>query len=310
MKILVIGETCDDIFIYGEVSRLNPEAPVPIIIPKYQIVNKGMAENVANNLKSLGSHVDLICNQSLIKKIRYVDDSYNYILLRIDEGDICDRIDLNNLPNDDYSAVVVGDYNKGFLSEDDIKFISKKYSCPTFLDTKKELGDWVRDINYIKINNSEYQRNKDVIDSHLLNKTIITRGKVGCDFNGKNLVLYFYPKDSTPGCTTEGQNFRDLYEEFQANNTEIIGVSRESIKSHENFKEKQSFPFELLSDPDEKVCKAYDVMKLKSMYGREYIGVDRSTFIIDANSKLVKEWRGVKVKGHADEVLDFIQNLD
>jgi len=186
MKILVIGETCDDIFIYGEVSRLNPEAPVPIIIPKYQIVNKGMAENVANNLKSLGSHVDLICNQSLIKKIRYVDDSYNYILLRIDEGDICDRIDLNNLPNDDYSAVVVGDYNKGFLSEDDIKFISKKYSCPTFLDTKKELGDWVRDINYIKINNSEYQRNKDVIDSHLLNKTIITRGKVGCDFNGKN----------------------------------------------------------------------------------------------------------------------------
>ena len=129
-------------------------------------------------------------------------------------------------------------------------------------------------------------------------------------FNGMNVVIYFYPKDSTPGCTTEGQNFRDLYEEFQANNTEIIGVSRESIKSHENFKEKQSFPFELLSDPDEKVCKAYDVMKLKSMYGREYIGVDRSTFIIDANSKLVKEWRGVKVKGHADEVLDFIQNLD
>jgi peroxiredoxin Q/BCP len=87
-------------------------------------------------------------------------------------------------------------------------------------------------------------------------------------------------------------------------------VSRESIKSHENFKEKQSFPFELLSDPDEKVCKAFDVMKLKSMYGREYIGVDRSTFIIDANGKLIKEWRSVKVKGHADEVLNFIQNLD
>jgi peroxiredoxin Q/BCP len=87
-------------------------------------------------------------------------------------------------------------------------------------------------------------------------------------------------------------------------------VSRESIKSHENFKEKQSFPFELLSDPDEKVCKAFDVMKLKSMYGREYIGVDRSTFIIDANGKLIKEWRSVKVKGHADEVLNFIKNLD
>ena len=130
------------------------------------------------------------------------------------------------------------------------------------------------------------------------------------DFKGKNLVLYFYPKDSTPGCTTEGQNFRDLYEEFKSNNTEILGVSRESIKSHENFKQKQSFPFELLSDPDEKVCKAFDVMKLKSMYGREYIGVDRSTFIINKDSKLIKEWRGVKVKGHADEVLDFIKNLD
>ena len=130
------------------------------------------------------------------------------------------------------------------------------------------------------------------------------------DFNGKNLVLYFYPKDSTPGCTTEGQEFRDSYKLFKKMNTEILGVSRESIKSHEKFKSNQSFPFELLSDPDEKVCKAFDVMKLKSMYGREYIGVDRSTFIIDANSKLVKEWRGVKVKGHADEVLDFIQNLD
>lgn len=185
-KVLVIGETCDDIFIYGQVSRLNPEAPVPIIIPTHQTENKGMAENVANNLKSLGSNVDLVCNKSLIKKIRYVDDSYNYILLRIDEGDTCDKIQLNNLPNDEYSAVVIGDYNKGFLSETDIKFISKKYSCPIFLDTKKELGDWVDGITYIKINNSEYQRNKNIIDNHLLNKTIITRGKIGCDFNGKN----------------------------------------------------------------------------------------------------------------------------
>ena len=128
-------------------------------------------------------------------------------------------------------------------------------------------------------------------------------------FKGMNVVIYFYPKDSTPGCTTEGQNFRDLYEEFQANNTEIIGVSRESIKSHENFKEKQSFPFELLSDPDEKVCKAYDVMKLKSMYGREYMGVDRSTFIVDSSGKIQKEWRGVKVKGHVQEVLEAVKEL-
>ena len=129
------------------------------------------------------------------------------------------------------------------------------------------------------------------------------------DFLGKNLVIYFYPKDSTPGCTTEGQEFRDAYKEFKSSNTEILGVSRDSVKSHENFKAKQSFPFELLSDPDEKVCKDFDVMKLKSMYGREYIGVDRSTFIINAEGKVVNEWRSVKVKGHVAEVLEVIKSL-
>ena len=129
------------------------------------------------------------------------------------------------------------------------------------------------------------------------------------DFEGENLVIYFYPKDSTPGCTTEGQEFRDQYKSFKKYNTDIIGVSRDSIKSHENFKLKQSFPFELLSDPDEKVCKAFDVMKLKSMYGREYIGVDRSTFLINAKGKVVKEWRSVKVKGHVDEVLNTVKDL-
>ena len=128
-------------------------------------------------------------------------------------------------------------------------------------------------------------------------------------FQNQNLVIYFYPKDSTPGCTTEGQEFRDSYKKFKKLNTEILGVSRESIKSHENFKSKQNFPFELLSDPDEKVCKAFDVMKLKSMYGREYMGVDRSTFIIDAEGKVVKVWRGVKVKGHVAEVLEAVKEL-
>ena len=137
------------------------------------------------------------------------------------------------------------------------------------------------------------------------NKTISSE-----DFKGKNLVIYFYPKDSTPGCTTEGQEFRDSYAEFQKHDTEIIGVSRDSIKSHENFKMKQDFPFELLSDPDEKVCKAFDVMKLKSMYGREYIGVDRSTFIINKDGKVVREWRAVKVKGHVAEVLEEIKSLN
>ena len=129
------------------------------------------------------------------------------------------------------------------------------------------------------------------------------------DFVGKNLIIYFYPKDSTPGCTTEGQEFRDKYKIFKKHNTDIIGISRDSIKSHENFKLKQSFPFELLSDPDEKVCKAFGVMKLKSMYGREYIGVDRSTFIINDKGKVVREWRSVKVKGHVDEVLEAVKEL-
>ncbi len=129
------------------------------------------------------------------------------------------------------------------------------------------------------------------------------------DFLGKNLVIYFYPKDSTPGCTTEGQDFRDNYKNFKKLNTDILGVSRDSVKSHENFKQKQSFPFELLSDPEEIMCKAFDVMKLKSMYGKEYIGVDRSTFLISSEGKIIKEWRSVKVKGHVDEVLDEVKKL-
>jgi peroxiredoxin Q/BCP len=128
-------------------------------------------------------------------------------------------------------------------------------------------------------------------------------------FLGRNLVIYFYPKDSTPGCTTEGQDFRDNYKEFKKYNTEIIGVSRDTIKSHENFKSKQSFPFELLSDPDEKVCNSFDVMKLKSMYGKEYIGVDRCTFLINTDGKIIKEWRSVKVKGHVEEVLSMVKEL-
>ena len=122
-------------------------------------------------------------------------------------------------------------------------------------------------------------------------------------YKNKNLVIYFYPKDSTPGCTTEGQEFRDNYKKFKKINTEILGISRDSIQSHENFKTKQNFPFELLSDPDEKVCKSFDVMKLKSMYGRKYMGVDRSTFLVDLKGIIVKEWRGVKVKGHVNDVI-------
>ena len=129
------------------------------------------------------------------------------------------------------------------------------------------------------------------------------------DFENKNLVIYFYPKDSTPGCTTEGQDFRDNYKKFQKLNTEILGVSRDSIKSHKSFQEKESLNFPLISDPDEKMCNAFDVMKMKSMYGKQYLGVDRSTFLIDKAGKVKREWRSVKVKGHVDEVLNEVKNL-
>jgi peroxiredoxin Q/BCP len=129
------------------------------------------------------------------------------------------------------------------------------------------------------------------------------------DHIGKNLVLYFYPKDNTPGCTTEGLQFRDLYPQFQAANTEIFGISRDSLASHENFKSKLDMPFELISDPDEAVCNMFDVMKMKNMYGKQTRGVDRCTFVIDASGKLVKEWRGVKVPGHVHEVLEFMKAI-
>jgi peroxiredoxin Q/BCP len=123
------------------------------------------------------------------------------------------------------------------------------------------------------------------------------------DFSGKKVVLYFYPKDSTPGCTTEGQNFRDAKAKFTRQNTVVLGVSRDSIKRHENFKAKQKFNFDLLSDEDESLCKQFDVIKLKKLYGREYMGVDRSTFLIGEDGILLEEWRSVKVKEHVDQVL-------
>jgi len=120
---------------------------------------------------------------------------------------------------------------------------------------------------------------------------------------GKNIVIYFYPKDNTPGCTQEGQDFRDTYSEFQAANTEIFGVSRDSVRVHTGFKTKHSFPFELISDPDEALCKLFDVIKLKKLYGKEHMGIERSTFLINADGVLVQQWRKVKVKEHVAEVL-------
>ena len=126
---------------------------------------------------------------------------------------------------------------------------------------------------------------------------------------GKNAVFYFYPKDNTPGCTTEGQDFRDNFEAFNDTNTVIYGISKDSMRTHENFKAKHEFPFELISDPDEEFCKFFDVIKLKKLYGKEYMGIERSTFLVNAEGVLVKEWRKVKVKGHVQEVLEAAQAL-
>jgi peroxiredoxin Q/BCP len=126
---------------------------------------------------------------------------------------------------------------------------------------------------------------------------------------GKPVVLYFYPKDSTPGCTAEAQQFRDLYPDFAALGATVLGVSRDSVKSHENFKAKQALPFELLSDAEELLCSRFAVIKLKKLYGKEVRGVERSTFVIDGDGRLRREWRGVKVPGHAQEVLDYMRSL-
>ena len=141
-----------------------------------------------------------------------------------------------------------------------------------------------------------------------------TAAATGGDFTlsahrGKTVVLYFYPKDNTPGCTTEGHDFAAANSKFRKANAVVLGVSRDSLKSHEGFKSKMKFPFELISDPDEKLCALFSVMKMKNMYGRQVRGVERSTFVIDSAGKLRKEWRGVKVPNHVDQVLAFTQSL-
>jgi peroxiredoxin Q/BCP len=130
------------------------------------------------------------------------------------------------------------------------------------------------------------------------------------DLRGSNVVLYFYPKASTPGCTQEGRDFRDLHGEFRKANTVILGASRDGLKAQENFKAKHGFPFDLLSDKDETLCNLFGVIKEKNMYGRKVMGIERSTFLIDADGRLRREWRGVKVKGHARETLEAVKSLD
>lgn len=142
-------------------------------------------------------------------------------------------------------------------------------------------------------------------------KLSATGDKILClkDFAGENLVIYFYPKDSTPGCTAEGEDFTRLHKKFRACKTQILGVSRDNLSSHEKFKKKYNYCFDLISDPDEKLCQVFDVIKEKNFYGKKVMGIERSTFVLNKKGVLVKEWRQVKVAGHVQEVLDFVKTL-
>jgi len=185
-KILVIGDSCEDVFIYGKTDRLCPESPAPVFNPLSKKVSGGMAKNVSSILCSLKVNVDLVTNKSKIIKTRYVDKNSNYLFLRVDENDFCERIENTKEINyKKYDAVIISDYDKGFLKNEDIYMISC-YHPLTFLDTKKRLNDWCEKIKYIKINRKEYNKNKQFVDEKILDKTIITLDKEGCNFKGKN----------------------------------------------------------------------------------------------------------------------------
>ena len=150
--------------------------------------------------------------------------------------------------------------------------------------------------------------NKDILNEELI-VTGVKKNICLNDLKGKNVVLYFYPKDSTPGCTIEGKDFSKLYEQFSANNTEVFGVSRDNLDSHEKFKSKYKYAFELISDLEGKLCKVFAVLKEKSMFGKKFQGIERSTFVLDQKGELIQEWRKVKILGHAKEVLKFVKQL-
>ena len=220
-KVLVVGDSCTDVFVYGKVERLCPEAPVPVINPTHQTENGGMSKNVISNLKSLGCDTQLISNLNSIKKIRYVDERSNQMVLRVDENDSCDRISLDDLNyisqfNNNYDAVIISDYCKGFLEETDIQYICKKCNN-VFVDTKKQLGEWILEADYIKINEFEHKKNFERIPNYpsMVNKLIITQGKKGCTFKDK-----MFPTEEVPVKDVSG-----------AGDTFLAGLVYEFIKT-------------------------------------------------------------------------------
>jgi D-beta-D-heptose 7-phosphate kinase/D-beta-D-heptose 1-phosphate adenosyltransferase len=229
-SILIIGDSCKDVFVYGEISRLSPEAPVPVFNPIEKKVNDGMARNVANNVEALDTTIYTITNKNSIKKVRYVDKKSNQLVLRVDEHDYCDRIDWDVLRKVQYNkcslpmsdvvgvdAIIVSDYCKGFLHEDDIQFICQA-NDNVFVDTKKKLGDWIDDCTYLKINSLEYAENKEFFkDNDVFKKTIVTKGNEGCLFQDK-----IYP--------TEDVQVKDI---SGAGDTFLAGLTVEYVRSND-----------------------------------------------------------------------------
>lgn len=186
-KVLVIGDSCRDFFQYGKCDRLSPEAPVPVFKPTNMIGSGGMTYNVYSNLKALGVDCDILTNADMPKKTRYVDEVSNQMLIRVDENDVVEKISESLLRSVDlnlYSAIVISDYNKGFLDKDDIKYIAESHHL-TFMDTKKKIGDWCNEVDIIKINEKEYWENREFLMTYFMNHghLIVTKGKNGCTWN-------------------------------------------------------------------------------------------------------------------------------
>tara|TARA_Y100000593_G_scaffold95125_1_gene200237 strand:- start:8077 stop:8805 length:729 start_codon:yes stop_codon:yes gene_type:complete len=205
MKILVIGDSCIDEFIYCDIERICPEAPVPVLKPRKSSGNPGMADNVVANLQALGAEVDIITNDQIIQKTRYVDIRSGQMVMRVDEHDKCERYD-GVYETVNYDAIIISDYCKGFLIEDDIEAFAERAECPIFLDTKKQLGDWCKNIDFIKINEFEHKKNFERLPNYpfILDKMIVTIGSKGCKYKNE---IYPVPAVSVKDVSGAGDTF-------------------------------------------------------------------------------------------------------
>ena len=211
MRVLVIGDSCQDIFVYGDITRISPEAPIPVFVPSHTEDNDGMARNVSHNVEALEMHISTISNKNGIVKRRYVDNRSGQMVLRVDEHDYCERIDkevLETIRNNkckphfndvtEVDAIIISDYCKGFLEEDDIQFICEN-NDNVFVDTKKKLGKWIEFADYIKINELEYKKNHEILSDGFEDKLIVTLGSKGCRWNGKEFLVEEVPVKDVSG---------------------------------------------------------------------------------------------------------------